>query len=362
MPSFLSRLRNRATGQSSAQSSPSIAEPVTPRDETEIFPPVASYIPIDRKIRPDLNALLESYVAEGAIGRDVRSSTGHSPVQGEFGLSPLRPRPNKRRQSAQKSVQVLSQTPSMPRGRTLRTRMSQPPSGGTFGKHASSFLDLSAPNSFHSLPTRRHSRKEKENHASLPHRRSASSTRPSHGRSSRSLNRSVSFASAAYTPKTPVRSLSPSIRTPSTRSSKSPYARFSTPSAYNRQFDSPRTFGYPTPPNTRISGLNASESSPPPPLPPLDHPELTTSFTFGKSVRPYSSMPKVQNVFPPSESDHTFSGGSSRRRAYTMSTGSAKTSRRSSAEWSANQASFNAASWPAEVSREILVQYCIRIV
>lgn len=354
MPSFLSRLRNRATSQSSAQSSPSQVEALTPRDDAQVFTPVTQFIPIDRKIRPDLNALLESYAAEAEISEEINSSTDYWQIQRELGVSPLKPRPNKRQSLQQKSSSPPS---SLYRG---RTRMSQLPSGGTFGRHSPGFVDITMPDSFHSLPSRRHSHQEKENDASLPHRRSKSSSRSSHKRSVRSLDHFTSSISDNHSTKTPVRSLSPSTRTPSTRSSKYRSAIISTPSTHNRQLDSPRTFGYPTPPSTRVPALNAVDFSPPP-LPPLDHPELTTSFTFGKPVRPYSSMPQVQTVFPQTESDHGLSRGSSRRRANTMSNASTKTSRRSSAEWSANQASFNPASWPAEVSREILVKLYVRL-
>ncbi|KAH7922941.1 hypothetical protein BV22DRAFT_971471, partial [Leucogyrophana mollusca] len=165
-------------------------------------------------------------------------------------------------------------------------------------------------------------------------------------------------------------------------------------------FDSPRTFGYPTPPENRST---FAFPSPPPPMPALDHPELTAALSsrmnrpdsaprpsssaggsktlpyrrskitprtrddffsslsqsFGHSIRHHSSLPRVHQIFPSSASDERQRlRGEQRPRARTVS-GKTKHVRRSSADWSAHQATVGVNStldygWPAEVSRQIL--------
>ncbi|KIJ62653.1 hypothetical protein HYDPIDRAFT_49347, partial [Hydnomerulius pinastri MD-312] len=168
-------------------------------------------------------------------------------------------------------------------------------------------------------------------------------------------------------------------------------------------FDSPRTFGYPTPPDNH-SGLPFTYFSTPPPMPPLDHPELAAalssrnkptatnqpapsafsdrsntlpgrlsrkddffsslSLTFGRSIRHHSSLPRVQQIFNfPMQRDEQHETRPPERlpdrpRARTVS-GRARHLRRTSADWSSHQATVGVNSssnqaWPAEVSREIL--------
>ncbi|EGO23757.1 hypothetical protein SERLADRAFT_470069, partial [Serpula lacrymans var. lacrymans S7.9] len=170
-------------------------------------------------------------------------------------------------------------------------------------------------------------------------------------------------------------------------------------------FDSPRTFGYPTPPDTR-SGFIFAHPSPPPPLPPLNHPELTNvlsfqprvfagdvpkasqsciplrqaghsktlparfkklsgdenaipplSKTFERSIRHHTSLPGAHEIFDsPLEDRPELTRKHSRARTIS---GRFKLKRRSSADWCAHHATIGVNSgsdhsWPADVSREIL--------
>ena len=133
--------------------------------------------------------------------------------------------------------------------------------------------------------------------------------------------------------------------------------------------ESPRTFGYPAPPySTRTFGPH---ESPPPPLPPLDHPELAIdgrgprSVTLGTSHKPSNStttIPHVDSLFEvsrgPASGPTVSHKPVARKRSKTLSVDSRRSSRRSSAEWSAVQATegvlTNSNSWQAQVSREIL--------
>ncbi|KAG1906754.1 uncharacterized protein F5891DRAFT_1003602 [Suillus fuscotomentosus] len=193
-------------------------------------------------------------------------------------------------------------------------------------------------------------------------------------------------------------------RTPNRpRSNTSPTARptayFTTPILRELGFDSPGTFGHPTPESR--STFTFACASPPPPLPPLNHPALSSylkdknvnnitptalgfasdrsnsfpkrssripsgigddffvslSMKFGRSVRRSASLPKVQDVFPPSSEEQP-AATAQRLRTRTISD-KARLRRRNSASWSAQQATegVNSSSnnaWPAEVSREML--------
>jgi len=178
------------------------------------------------------------------------------------------------------------------------------------------------------------------------------------------------------------------------RPNTSPTAYLTTPVLRELGFDSPGTFGHPTPENR--STFTFTQPSPPPPLPPLSHPALSyrledkgavdttsgfseesstfpkrssrvpsrigdgffasLSMSFSRSVRHSTSLPKVQHVFPSSSEEQP--AQQPRPRARTISDKS-RHHRRDSASWSAQQAtegvtlSSNTA-WPAEVSREIL--------
>ncbi|KAI6130011.1 hypothetical protein EDD17DRAFT_1177712 [Pisolithus thermaeus] len=158
-------------------------------------------------------------------------------------------------------------------------------------------------------------------------------------------------------------------------------------------FDSPYTFGHPTPDN--ISALKPACA--PPPLPPLNHPELAAalaarhkvvsmmqpvfsdhsnipprrssqdpfpfmSSTFARPHGKRASFPGIREVFDTEIQEQQRKTQaqqlSDRRRTRTVS-GRPRNLRRDSAEWNAQQAvggvtSCSDRTWPAEVSREIL--------
>jgi len=188
-----------------------------------------------------------------------------------------------------------------------------------------------------------------------------------------------------------------SYSTPVAAHANSSATNLTTPVNRELAADSPHTFGHPTPPENPV---NSSVAPAPPPLPPLDHPELagvlsprsqsvsagqlafrdrsntlptnggtprkddlfaSLSFKLGRSIRHRSSPLQGTQVFntamaeqhetPPLDGPHR------RRRARTVSAGTRQ--RRTSADWSSHQASVGVNSranqaWPAEVSREIL--------
>ncbi|KAI0927726.1 hypothetical protein AcV5_008185 [Taiwanofungus camphoratus] len=200
-------------------------------------------------------------------------------------------------------------------------------------------------------------------------------------------------------------------RSHTTRSSHSVRSQvvYDTPTPVMQRHDlgSPNTFGYPSPHSLRGRTFRrpSISASPPPPLPPLDHPafisalssrsrsntynnpnnpeafsaakplkwtiglhgktfplrrrhktdedknsDVFPTFTFGRSLRRYSSLPRAQRIFQ-STSLERGSGDTSK-------TGS---SRRSSAEWSARQAFAGVTAllpseygWPAEVAQQMV--------
>jgi hypothetical protein len=186
-----------------------------------------------------------------------------------------------------------------------------------------------------------------------------------------------------WRPQTPNRPRSNT--SPTTR----PTAYLTTPILRELGFDSPGTFGHPTPENRSRSTFTFTQPSPLPPMPSLNHPALSSrledkgatnttsgfpeqfnsfpirssripynigddffaslSMSFGRSLRHSASLP-----FPSSSDEQP----AQRSRARTISD-KARLRRRNSASWSAQQATEGVTSssnteWPAEVSREIL--------
>lgn len=218
----------------------------------------------------------------------------------------------------------------------------------------------------------------------LPSSRSAASARESHCSRSTSSNSS------------PADTLSSRRRRRTDHIAGLPlssHVHSTTPSSPQSASDSPRTFGHPTPPDN-TSALKPACS--PPPLPPLDHPELAAAlaarnkvasatqsafsnipprrscrdpFTFMPSTfaRPHgkrASFPGIREVFDTGTQEQEqqrkthVQQPSDRRRTRTVP-GRPQNLRRYSAEWSAQQAVSGITSscdrtWPAEVSREIL--------
>lgn len=169
---------------------------------------------------------------------------------------------------------------------------------------------------------------------------------------------------------------------------------------FSHSASSPHTFGNPSPPDVFFTpGTQSNAVTPPPPLPPLVHPDLVASLasrskvhdisnlataprrrhssfsmktyptrrrhpgsdigdensvpfpsggTFGRSLRNYASMPGVRQIFQV------------QRPPLSRSQSAARLIRRLSAEWNASQAIAGVTegslddNWPAQVSREIL--------
>ncbi|GJE92638.1 hypothetical protein PsYK624_087930 [Phanerochaete sordida] len=204
---------------------------------------------------------------------------------------------------------------------------------------------------------------------------------------------------------------SPTTQSSHSHSSHSPVATVHTPltTTFDLDFSSPQTFGQTSP--LRLSAFTTSQNisasaSPPPPMPPLSHPELVANMASRsqpvlrelstnihspplrhydsdlypktypprrrrktdddvpdensvpfpearsrRSLRSYASLPKVRQLFQPD----------SRQRSKSSTPKSTK-SRRPSAEWNSQQATSGVLAtngerdfgWPAEVSKEIL--------
>ncbi|KAH7904397.1 hypothetical protein BJ138DRAFT_923215 [Hygrophoropsis aurantiaca] len=448
MPSFLSRFRNRAISQNTATSSLSAssgADPATPSARQENFPenqvsPPFPY-PLGGKILEDPNSYLDLKEDESQPHGLTPSTRRHSIDGSGRGLFYFkRPQP-----MSDGTLNETEEHEGTTKGSTNNTfvgqpgligRLSQFTSGGewsTFGRHrgrhapkVGSFSQQSSPRASRMLHSyspsliRNHSHKRnkvpslvgsvqsiatanRSTNASHPSTvahdftsESTSTNRRSPVDSSDNLHNSkqsspTNTMSSRRHPRTPNRPRSNT--TPAIRPSRSFVTQFTTPVVRELGFDSPRTFGYPTPPENRSMFVFPS---PPPPMPALDHPELTAalssrsnpstsvrgmfarqsrtlprrqskelssrnrddfflslSHSFGHSVRHHSSL---YEIFP-SVPDQRRSD-QPRPRARTIS-GRIKHGRRSSADWSARQATVGVNSkhdhsWPAEVSRQIL--------
>ena len=168
-----------------------------------------------------------------------------------------------------------------------------------------------------------------------------------------------------------------------------PYAPYSQGGSSTKPFPSPHTFGMPTPPQSRFSSRSRvgtyGKKTPPPPLPPLDHPVfrervdefgvLSTKRLFfpatDKVTRHAQSLPSIART---KKESHSFEKKTSRKRSQsnagantygsvrkslhsrTSSKTSIASSRRLSAEFSAKQASSlgHNGSWEVDVSKAII--------
>lgn len=219
----------------------------------------------------------------------------------------------------------------------------------------------------------------------LPSLRSAASARESH--CSRSTSRNSSPADTLSSSRRPHIDHTAGL-------SLSSHVHPTTPSSRHSCFDSPRTFGHPTPPDNTSAFKPACQA---PPLPPLNHPELAAALaarnkaasttqptssdrsniprrrssqdplalmpsTFTRARGKRASFPGIREVFDTEvqeqQREPQVQQTSDRRRARTVS-GRPQNLRRDSAEWIAQQAvsgvtSCSDRTWPAEVSREIL--------
>ena len=383
MPSFLSRIRHHRSSTQPSTHSASPPPAPTPLDSVQnpnVPIDVSPSSHIGQKIRPDLNSLLELYEAEG-ISPKHRSKGDPVAVPSpsiQDGYSPLPLKPHMPRNVPPKSPEF---TPVSTRQPTFPTFAEASPLGGTFGRQQPPLTGLGSIGSgsfYHKAPTRSRSFGDatKTDQTLAGAQGSGWNFAPTSKLPlSGTFERSVSVRSLPDKKRRidrrrgANRRSSNSLRTNRSSSPATPHPHQTTPpTVYQPRSESPRTFGYPTPPySTRTFGHH---DSPPPPLPPLDHPELildgrgTRSVAFDMSHNPSNSastIPHVGGVFGvPQElaSGSSVSKPVTRKQSKTLSVDSRRSSRRSSAEWSAVQATegvlTNSGSWQAQVSREIL--------
>lgn len=429
LSSVLSRLRRPVRRQPTPELPP---QDIVPQIQYE---PSAQQLPIDRKILQDPSSFLDAEVQDDlplgltpstrlpSVGG--RSNTRSRPKQTDLSSGPLSRR-----------IELLpgSSADISPRTQSRLTisRISKIAAGGewsTFGrKREHRVPDVSGPSectspldspkrTSHSLSPprdRKHlsvdsttstftlSRLTNPSQPSASTHEMHSSLSPRSPRQSPDIRFSSKVSSPANTmsskqhPRTPQRP--PSYTTPATRS----VTNLTTPVNQELGFDSPHTFGHLTPPNNPIDS-SLAHPSPPPPLPPLEHPELAAVLTLRRnststgqptlsafrdrsntlptnrdpprkddlltslslklrrSARHQSSLPRAKQVFNTTVEEQHETGPpdapEGRRRARTISGGTR--GRRTSADWSSYQATVGVTShanqaWPAEVSREIL--------
>jgi len=386
MPPFLFRTRHRGLNTQppthSAPSPPASANSNTisnPERPANVSPSPL----IGQKIRDDLDSLMESYQTEGISpkqqNKDGQATVPPLSTQDSYKHLPLKPH-------VSRNALTKSPEPALPitlystRQPNFSISAEDSPLGGTFGRHLSPPVNLGrvGPRSFHQkTPTRSRSLGDVINPNPLTSAQrsgwnpaqtnqlplSGTFTRSTSVRSLPNKKRRNERRRGANT-----RSLS-SLRTDRSSSPATPCLnQTSLPVAHHSRSESPRTFGYPTPPySTRTFGHQES----PPPLPPLDHPELVLdagglrSVTFGRSHKPSNSVPTIPHVdsifgIPqePTSGPSVNHKSVARKHSKTLSVDSRRSSRRSSAEWSSVQATegvlTNSSSWQAQVSREIL--------
>jgi hypothetical protein len=325
MPSILSRWRIRAVSQSSHHSAQvALPAPMTTttvgiptrveraNEEQHLHEPqIQGPGPVTQKIYPDLDLLRDELAAE--------------PTAIRHGLPP----PVRRGLTS-------SSNPSMP---VLETTQPTAPSGPSAkeGDDVSPKASHSSGSSGHTTPSARGFIERLGNWSTFGRRRapppslnefgvqvspSPSAWRAVRANSRRSSRPSFKTASTHSSPhenkeNTPRLSSQSSSgrRTPAAAARSNSNKHISTPVARELGFDSPRTLGHPSPEVHNVP-------SAPPPLPPLDHPALRSraetatypprarsvgvenhvevtpgQFTFGKSLRPYRSLPRVQQIF-----------------------------------------------------------------
>lgn len=389
MPSFLSRIRHRG---SSIQPSPHSVSTPPALASSDIIPNLeglADVCPsplIGLKIQPDLDSLLESYETEN-ISPQLQSKNGSvtvppPPAQDDYSHLPLKPHVS-RNAPIQSPKFTLPTIPDPIRQPTFSIFAEDSPLGGTFGRQQSPLADLgkvSSGSSHHKTPTRSRSSGDAANmnQTSTGAQRPGWNPSPTNQLSlSETLKRSSSMRSLPNKKRriersrgANTRSLN-SLRTNRPPSLATPRLNKTTPSlVHHSRSESLKTFGYSTPYSTHTFGHH---ESPPPPLPPLDHPELALIFdaqdsrsvTFDRPHKPSNgtaTIPHVDNIFGIPQELTSGSSASrkpmARKHSKTLSVDSRRSSRRSSAEWSSVQATdgilTNSNSWQAQVSREIL--------
>lgn len=387
MPLFFSRTRHRGLNtQPPTHSASSLPAPANssaipnPERPADVSPSPL----IGQKIRDDLDSLMESYQTESTSpkqqNKDGPVTVPPPSTQDSYNHLPLKPHVS--RNASTKSPELaLPITPYSTRQPNFCIFAEDSPLGGTFGRHLSPPVNLgrAGSGSFHQkAPTRSRSFGDvtNPNQPLTSAQRSGWNPAPTNQLPlSGTFTRSTSVRSLPNKKRRTerrrganTRSLS-SLRTDRSSSPATPCLnQTSLPVAHHSRSESPRTFGYPTPPySTRTFGHHES----PPPLPPLNHPELVLdagglrSVAFGRSHKPSNSVatiPHVDNIFgisrEPTSGPSVSRKTVARKHSKTLSVDSRRSSRRSSAEWSSVQATegvlTNSSSWQAQVSREIL--------
>lgn len=386
MPSFLSRIRRGSSTHHSTHSASSPPAPTSLGTTPNLEEPsdISPSPLIGLKIQPDLDSLLESHEKENISPKHQDKglvTASPSPIEDSYNHLPLKPHGS--RNAPTKSPELMSSITPGPTGPPAFPIFAEDsPLSGTFGRQQSTLANprTVGPRSSHrKAPTRSRSFGDAANAdqtltsaQGLVWNPTPTNQFPLSGtfEGSHSVHslpnkrRRIDRRRGANT-----RSLS-SLRTNRSSSPATPHQdQTSPPVVCHFRSESPRTFGYPTP--THSTHTFGHHESPPPPLPPLDHPELTLdgrdlrSVTFCRSHKPSNSVitiPCVDEIFGiPQE----LTSGTSVSRKYvagkhskTLSVDSKRSSRRSSAEWSSVQATegvlTNSTSWQAQVSREIL--------
>jgi hypothetical protein len=340
MPSILSRLRARAASQSSRNSAQSVVpapaatiivtKPTHMERSTAEEPineaPIQEFAPNSRKIYPDIDRLTDDFASEPMkirhglpppVRRGLSSSTnqptpvrnpGHKPDASSAAAAAKDDSDSPK--ASQSSSSIGNSTPSASAsGRgfierlgnwsTFGRRQAPPPSLNEFGER----IQISpSPSAWRTRRTnsRRSSR--------LSSKTTSLHSSPAENKENTPRLSSQS-SSGRRTPGAASVALATAARPNSQR-------RISTPVARELGFDSPRTLGHPSPevivpsdpslqlPAPEPSGLHSQPMTAT--FPPrawtaraLKNNEGTATgeFTFGKSLRPYRSLPRVQHIF-----------------------------------------------------------------
>lgn len=419
MPSLLSRLRKRTISPVLSHSEVSVSPQTPPHASPHALPfvtPPALLSSIDRNIISSPCATHEEHPKEALTGLRPRPSTRKSSSDPpRRSLDQFIPEASLKFE-AQSPGTLISISPNAKAGKSsnrILDRLSDLDEWSTFGRqkdYTRSLLgdfgdespsrDISAPDANPRDAAEIRATSIRSPNASDP------SSPPYAFRSfSTPSQKSLAFEDS-YSPSNTESSEHKSPKTPERRRSLSE-SFFATLSSRGLGFGSPRTFGYPTPPETRTTGISFREETPPPPMPALDHPGLANNlssrfrepeiadddtsrksspasrktraspasersmgtrpgrratigtggpfsslqFTFGKSSRYQSSLPSAQQMF----NNMKNLGNNSPSRASPRGTeiNKNKHQRRWSAEWNARQATEEFG-WPALVSKEIL--------
>ena len=281
MPSLLSRLRKRTTSPVSSNSGVSIPPLTRPFMSPDVLPSIPSPTPVERNILADPGSLLTVH-KEAAKEAPI----GLKPSTRKWSTGPPRwplvhSTPEANDSDSQGAPSISPHSTSGEAGASSKgflnrlSELAMPGERSTFGRQrdytrpgVGDFREQSDANPFDAIETRTipiHSA-AMSHHSSSPSGTYHSLSTPSQNSlvaEDNSPTHSVSSGSKA--PKTPDRRRSTRARTGSF---------FAAPSSHQLGFDSPQTFGHPSPPEARTTGFNF-ESTPPPPMPALDHPELT---------------------------------------------------------------------------------------